>query len=175
MTLREMLKKVRDKVMNWFEVATLLAGGAVTYRAARVVEANVNPDRQADVMARTIWGEARNQGAVGMQAVANVIMNRVKKGGWYGETPAEVCKKPYQFSCWLTSDPNYTKLQNVTTDDRQFAQALQIAQMAINGQLGDNTGGATEYHTKSITPNWDWNKLQKTASIGDHIFYKTVA
>lgn len=161
--------------MNWLEFAELIAGGAAAYRAGVVTEAKLNEDRQIDVMARTLWGEARNQGTAGMQAVANVIMNRVAKGGWYGATPAEVCKKKYQFSCWLDSDPNKEKLLKVDESDRQFAQCLDIARKAINGEIGDNTGGATEYHTKAIKPNWNWSKLQKTASIGDHIFYKTIA
>lgn len=161
--------------MNWIEFFGLIGGAAATYRAGVVAEAAVNEDRQVDIMARTIWGEARNQGLAGQQAVANVIMNRVKKGGWYGATPAEVCKKKYQFSCWLENDPNYKKLINVDSSDRQFVQCLDVAQKAINGEIGDNTGGATEYHTKDIKPNWNYNKLQKTASIGDHIFYKTIA
>ena len=161
--------------MNLFEYLGLIAGAAATYRAGVVADAAINQDHQVDVMARTIWGEARNQGTAGMQAVANVIMNRVQKGGWYGATPAEVCTKKYQFSCWLPSDPNYDKLKNVTEADRTFAQCVDIAKKAINGEIGDNTGGATEYHTKSIKPNWNYNKLQKTASIGDHIFYKTIA
>ena len=32
--------------------------------------------QQVDIVARTIWGEARGEGATGMQAVANVIINR---------------------------------------------------------------------------------------------------
>lgn len=161
-------------MVAWLDLLLTAGAAAATYRGAKVVEANVNQERQADVMARTIWGEARNQGLAGMQAVANVIMNRVKRGGWYGVTPAEVCKKKYQFSCWLPSDPNYSKLQTVDTNDRQFAQALDVAKKALNGQIGDNTGGATEYHTTSIKPDWNWGKLSKTAVIGDHIFYRTV-
>ena len=169
------LKQARVKMNALFEALWTALGLFGTYRAAKVVESQVNQDRQADIMARTIWGEARNQGIAGMQAVASVIMNRVKRGGWYGATPAEVCQKPYQFSCWLKSDPNYEKLQNVTTADRQFAQAYDIAVKAINGTLADNTGGATEYHTKSIKPNWNYDKLVKTAAIGDHIFYRSIA
>ena len=71
--------------------------------------------------------------------------------------------------------PNKKKMLEVDESDRQFAQCLDIARKAINGEIGDNTGGATEYHTKAIKPNWNWSKLQKTASIGDHIFYKTIA
>ena len=161
--------------MTWLEFLGWGAGLAATYRAGVVAEAAINEDRQVDTMARTIWGEARNQGTAGMQAVANVIMNRVARGGWYGATPAEVCKKKYQFSCWLPSDPNYQKLLNVDESDANFRQAKNIATLAINDNIGDITGGATEYHTKAIKPNWDYSKLQKTASIGDHIFYKSIA
>lgn len=149
------------------------AGALGLYRVYKATDAAVDKDNQIDVMARTLWGEARGEGYSGMQAVANVIMNRVKRGGWYGLTPSEVCKKPYQFSCWLKSDPNYQKLTTVTTSDRLFKQAVDIATAAVNGTLPDITGGATEYHTKAVTPKWDYSKLTKTASIGQHIFYKS--
>lgn len=153
----------------------ILAGAAVLagYRGVKMADAAIDKDHQIDVLARTLWGEARGEGYSGMQAVANVVMNRVKRGGWYGLTPAEVCKKPYQFSCWIKSDPNYLKLINVTTSDRLFKQAKDIATLAVNGQLADITGGATEYHTKAVKPKWNYEKLQKTASIGQHIFYKS--
>lgn len=153
----------------------ILAGAAVLagYRGVKMADAALDKENQIDVVARTLWGEARGEGYTGMQAVANVIMNRVERGGWYGLTPSEVCKKPYQFSCWLKSDPNYNKLTAVTTSDRLFKQAQDIATLAVNGQLADITGGATEYHTKAITPNWNYDKLTKTASIGQHIFYKS--
>ena len=59
-----------------------------------------------EVLARTLWGEARNQGPYGMQAVGEVIANRVADQRW-PSTFAGVCQQPKQFSCWLTSDPNY--------------------------------------------------------------------
>lgn len=143
----------------------------VAWRGYKKVDSIINQDNQADVVARTIWGEARNQGQAGMQAVGAVIQNRVKKGGWWGTTPEEVCKKKYQFSCWLDSDPNKDKLLAVTETDAQFKQAMNIAKQVVAGTLPDNTGGATHYHTKSISPAWA-AKMIKTATIGDHIFYK---
>lgn len=153
----------------------ILAGAALVagYRGVKMADAAIDKEQQIDTVARTIWGEARGEGYAGMQAVANVIMNRVASGGWYGLTPAEVCKKPKQFSCWLKSDPNYNKLISVTTADRLFKQAVEIATKAVNGDLPDITGGATEYHTKSIRPNWNYDRLIKTASIGQHVFYKS--
>ena len=38
-------------------------------------------ENQQLYLAKTLWGEARGEGKKGMQAVANVVMNRVQKGG----------------------------------------------------------------------------------------------
>lgn len=67
--------------MRLSEVLILTIGGLILYRSGRKIESEINPDGQVDVVARTIWGEARGEGANGMQAVANVIMNRTARGG----------------------------------------------------------------------------------------------
>lgn len=126
-------------------------------------------ENQVDYMARTIYGEARGEGMQGMQAVGNVIMNRVKQGGWYGASVKDVVLKPYQFSCWNEGDPNRQKILNAT--DAQLATARSIAEKIIDGILGDITGGATHYHAKSINPYWAAS-MTKTVTIGNHIFYK---
>lgn len=127
-------------------------------------------DAAVDVVARTLWGEARGEGAEGMQAVANVIANRVARPGWWGRDWRGVCLAPYQFSCWLPSDPNLIKLSMVTADDPAFAAALQIAASAVNGTLADITGGATNYHAVGIHPAWA-DEMTVTAQIGRHVFY----
>lgn len=158
--------------MNKKKMTALILLMAVSWWGWRMIKKAllVNPNAEIDTLARTLWGEARGEGTRGMQAVANVITNRVKKGGWYGATYQEVCLKPYQFSCWLDTDPNYQKLLNVTTKDSQFAQAVQIAQKAYNGELPDITGGATNYHAKSVSPYWA-KSMSKTTTIGNHVFY----
>lgn len=124
-----------------------------------------------EVLARTIWGEARGEKKEGMAAVASVILNRTRKGGWFGETITQVCKKPWQFSCWNQDDPNCQKMLEITDMDPQYAQALVIAQKAVDGELPDSTGGATHYHEYKILPKWA-KDLKKTTQIGNHIFYK---
>ena len=47
------------------------------------------PDADVDIMARTLWGEARNQGKEGMEAVACVIMNRFNENIWYSKYKGE--------------------------------------------------------------------------------------
>jgi N-acetylmuramoyl-L-alanine amidase len=135
-------------------------------------------DMCIDVLARTLWGEARNQGTHGMQAVANVVMNRTahaqEKGRfWWGNNVIQVCQKPYQFSCWNRNDPNFSKVQSVDESDLYFASAVRIARRAVIGVLDDITNGATHYHTKNIAPYWAKGRAP-CAEIGSHVFYHMV-
>lgn len=131
---------------------------------------------EIDVLARTLWGEARGEGTAGMNAVAAVILNRVKiaqdKGKyWWGSSIIQVCQKPYQFSCWNRSDPNFQKLQQVDESNLYFATALRLARRAVVGALEDPTKGATHYHAAGISPYWAKNE-KPTEVIGSHIFYR---
>jgi spore germination cell wall hydrolase CwlJ-like protein len=134
--------------------------------------------RDLDVLARTLWGEARGQGYAGMQAVANVIMNRVKSKSW-PNSAADVCQQRYQFSAWNPSDANLHKMLNVDSSDQNFRAAMEIAEKALIGTLPDITGGADHYLNVAETmrirrgslPGWaDLNR--KTADIGAHTFLR---
>lgn len=127
-------------------------------------------ERDKDILARTMWGEARNQGERGMQAVANVVMNRTRSSRW-PNTPADVCLQTWQFSAWNTGDPNRAKMQTVTVNDSRFRSALAIAEQALRGQLADITGGADHYHTNGVAPYWS-KGVSPVAVIGDHKFFK---
>ena len=133
-------------------------------------------EMQVDTLARTIWGEARGEGSIGMQAVAAVIMNRLavaqEKGKiWWGNSIIDICQKPYQFSCWNKDDLNYRKLLNVDRRDRVFAVAMNIARKMLAGALADPTDRATHYHVHGIYPFWIHGQ-KPTAVIGSHIFYR---
>ena len=140
--------------------------------------------RAIEVMAKTLWCEARGEGKPGMEAVAAVIMNRVAvaeaAGGhyWWGHDVASVCQRPWQFSCWNERDPNRHLIEGVNPRDQAYANALTIARHAIFGLLADPTArdggkGATHYHARGITPNWAIGQ-RPTATIGRHIFFRLV-
>ncbi len=131
---------------------------------------------EIDVLARTLWGEARGEGVTGMKAVACVVLNRLEvaeaKGRyWWGNTIIQICQKPYQFSCWNRSDPNFRKLSEVDERDPVFVSALRIARRAVEGLLEDITFGATHYHAKGTEPYWARAEYM-TVRIGQHVFYK---
>lgn len=127
-----------------------------------------------EILARTLWGEGRGEGRTGMHAIANVIMNRVAGRKWWGLTVREVCLKPYQFSCWLPSDPNFAKLKSVGPLDKAFATALDIAGMAANGDLPDITHEATHYKVVGTPASWAKNQ-KPIVTIGHHEFYKLMS
>lgn len=133
-------------------------------------------EQELDILARTLWGESRGEGFGGMIAVAHVILNRVKKPGWWGRSIIGVCQKPWQFSCWNTLDPNSAYLRSAKQiPPAEYAKALAAAKAATDGTEPDPTGGATHYYAKSMRTAPTWVKgSQATVTIGNHRFFKEV-
>lgn len=127
-----------------------------------------------DVLARTLYGEARGEDVKGMQAVAWVVVNRVRKGPpRFQGTVGGVVKAPHQFSCWNQSDPNAKLCASISEKDPLFALALYAAAGVLSGEVRDPTGGADHYHADWMRPFPGWTRsMTKTAVIGNHIFYK---
>lgn len=126
-----------------------------------------------DVLARTLYGEARGESMAGKIAVAWTVLNRVAAKSWYGKTITSVCRKPWQYSAWNSNDPNLPKLLAVTLDDTAFQHCMYAALAAGLGQVPDPTSGSRHYHTLSVFPKWAEGKTP-VCSIGVHKFYNDV-
>jgi spore germination cell wall hydrolase CwlJ-like protein len=130
-----------------------------------------------DVVAHTVYGEARNQGQAGQAAVAWVIKNRAARGlSYMGTTEREVCLKPYQFSCWDQEDVNRKILLSLNTNDETYRSIYQIVEKVLSGKRPDNTHGSTHYHATTATysqRSWADGKTP-VVRIGDHHFYNTI-
>ena len=140
--------------------------------------ADADLDTTVDVLARTLWGEARGEPIAGIEAVAAVVANRARiaaeRGGWWwGATIRDVCLKPWQFSCWNSGDPNRPRLLAVGRGDPVFETCVRIARRAALGLLADPTGGATHYHAVGVGPYWAAGR-SPSAVIGRHLFYNDV-
>ncbi|WP_415771072.1 cell wall hydrolase [Pseudomonas sp. LB3P38] len=135
--------------------------------------------KDRDVLARTLWGEARGEGLRGQIAIAWTIRNRVNDGrakSWWGEGYAGVCQAPYQFSCWNKNDPNFTYIcGNKLIPASEFARAHAAADQVIAGSAPDPTGGATHYYATTMpkAPLWA-AKAKQTLKLGHHVFFKDV-
>jgi N-acetylmuramoyl-L-alanine amidase len=134
----------------------------------------IDPD-DVDVMARTIMGEARGESDQGKIAVGWVIVNRVKARKWYSGSIFEVCRKPYQFSCWNVGDPNLSIITRAKAGDSIFDSCVDVAQKVLSQSVGDPAGKATHYYANYISqPAWAKPPAVFTTQIGVHLFYKNV-
>lgn len=136
-----------------------------------------------DVLALTIWGEARSEPVEGQIAVANVIRNRKESGKW-GATYAAVCRARKQFSCWNPgNDANHQALMAYVGQieagepfkDVWLRQAQWIAAAVIAGALLDNTKGATHYHALALDPLPAWAVGHTGKRIGNQLYYQGIA
>ena len=128
----------------------------------------------ADVLAKTLWGEARGEGLAGMQAVAAVIVNRVKSRR-YPNTVKGVCLQPWQFSMWNPDDHNGEAAMKMRRGDSTvYDRCLDVAADAIAGRVADPTGGALHYAVTGLNPYWA-KDATVSAQIGRHTFYTGVA
>jgi hypothetical protein len=131
-----------------------------------------------DVLARTLWGEARNQGEEGMIGVAAVIANRThaQRAAW-GLTVEDVCKAPLQFSCWnepktASDQQNRASMDSVGPENSLFALCLDVGRRTLSGDIVDPTHGANHYCNLAVAqPQWALNQVP-TTTIRNHSFYK---
>lgn len=133
-------------------------------------------EHELDVLARTLWGEARGEGSAGMVAVGWTIRNRAAHPGWWGKDIVGVCQAPYQFSCWNKNDPNYPYLSGAKQIPAgEYLRAREAALSVLSGSQSDPTGGATHYYatTMSKPPAWA-AKAKRTVVIGHHAFFRDV-
>jgi len=159
----------------------------VPVSAAYVVPTSVL-DQLTDVqvVALTIWAEARSQPLTGMFAVALVIRNRLRRHlpKRWGTTYRAICLKPEQFSCWNDPGKNgkrlaakiHEVLSPTTHSDPVFSCCLSVATEVMENVIPDFTGGADHYLTLELygsdrCPSWA-KKMTAVLSVADHLFLK---
>jgi len=132
-----------------------------------------------EIVARTIYGEARGEyhnvtgGLAPLIAVANVIMNRFKYRGIYGQNLKEVCTKPFQFSCWNNRDPNRMSLLRSTINDPLFTLCHEVARKVTREEWPDLTKGSDHYYATSLPEEPYWAHGHKpNLRLGHHVFYQ---
>jgi spore germination cell wall hydrolase CwlJ-like protein len=120
-------------------------------------------------LARSIYWEANRKDFAEMEAVANVVMNRLGHKG-FPNTICAVVKQGHeqgacQFSWWCDGRSDDAR------EDEPYSHAKEIARKALNRQLKDPTDGALYFHNRKVTPNWSKEYI-RTVEVGEHLFYK---
>lgn len=135
------------------------------------------------LLALTIYGEARGESLAGRIAVGSVILERVNHRAWDGRTIQEVCLKPWQFSCYNEMDPNFGKLAKIAEQwdqamalDPALNDCYTIASGLLDGSIPRTpeiaASNCCQYATAAGAKSVKWDdKMTVVARIGNHIFY----
>ena len=130
----------------------------------------VDRARALQCLTAAIYYEAATEPDAGQQAVAQVILNRVRHPAF----PATVCGVVYQGSERTTGcqfsfacDGSMARVPSRA----YWIRAMRVAAAALNGQVFAPVGLATHYHTYAVTPSWN-KSLVMTAAIGAHFFHR---
>lgn len=129
----------------------------------------------ADLLARTIYGEAANQPYEGQLAVAHSILNRLKSGKYGGDTMQDVLWKPYQYEPWMTRRDELLSLDPESDEYKKYAE-IAVKAMQDNSEGNDPTGGATHFLNPEIVRRRrggslpSWFDQERAMQVGDHWF-----
>lgn len=132
-------------------------------------------EREQWWLTATVWMEARGEPFMGQQAVAHVILNRLKTIRW-GHALGAVVLAPLQFSCWNSDSPTRRALAYVNeTLDGSWLQVCEAVWAATRPTAIDPTGGARHYYNPAVAhPHWDQGQTLPRVTIGRHVFVRDV-
>jgi spore germination cell wall hydrolase CwlJ-like protein len=170
-------------MLNAAAMAAIAAGSAVSAQTADGAEwpssarflppplAAEGPLAAVQCLALAIHYEAGFEPEAGQEAVAQVILNRVRSKAY----PDTVCGVVWQGShrrtgCQFTftCDGSLRRPRNSAA----MAAAQQVAVRVLAGQSADHVRGATHYHANYVSPYWA-PSLTRVRQIATHIFYRT--
>lgn len=127
---------------------------------------NRGDESQVRCLAENIYFEARGSSRDDQIGVAQVTINRVL-GGWAGDVCAVVWqrnRRGCQFS-W-TCDGIADRIR----EERAFERAQELAVAVFDGEIADNTNGATHYYNPAkARPRWR-HAAYNVQPIGAHLY-----
>jgi Cell Wall Hydrolase len=128
-----------------------------------------NSSRALQCLTQAVYYEAGFEALAGKQAVAQVILNRMRHPAY----PKSVCGVVYQGSkrpgCQFSFACDGSLLR--APNQKAWAIAHAVALQALSGTVALPVGTATHYHANYVSPYWA-PKLTKITQIGAHIFYR---
>jgi len=129
----------------------------------------IDRGRALECLAAAIWYEAGSESDAGQQAVAQVVLNRVRHPAF----PHTVCGVVYQGSertgCQFSFACNGAMTRVPSRNG--WVRAASVAAMALGGRVYAPVGLATHYHTYAVTPAWN-RALVMTGVVGAHFFHR---
>ncbi|KAA6183403.1 cell wall hydrolase [Thiohalocapsa marina] len=150
------------------ERGTTLATATTTTESSPAQAPAADPELLC--LALNIYHEARSEPESGQMAVARVTLNRVASDAF----PGSICgvvkqggqqRNRCQFSWWCDGKSDHP------TEQEAWHRSLRIGRRALAEKDPDPTRGALYYHAHYVKPSWS-RAFQRTAQIGQHLFYR---
>jgi cell wall hydrolase len=145
----------------------ILALGVVLWLAGSAT-ASENDDQERRTVAAVLVAEAGGEGQIGMEAVAEVILQRSRADR---ESLFCVVTRPRQFSCL-----NGTTIERLVEKSSRHAR-FPLALAIVDRMIGDpdafprRTNGADHFSRKDEAPYWARGRTP-VAVVGNHAFYR---
>ncbi len=130
-----------------------------------------SPEMAAECLALAIVYEAGLEPRAGQEAVAQVILNRVRHSAypdtacgvvWQGSHRRTGCQ--FTFTC----DGSLRRARSAGA----MAAARAVAAQVLAGESADHVHGATHYHANYVAPYWA-PSLTRVRQIATHVFYRS--
>jgi hypothetical protein len=137
---------------------------------------NFRDDSDEILLARLIFGEARNQPQEARIWIAGSVINRVREDAW---PDTEVILQSEQYDPFKKEDPNYPRIIDPLKDAdsltiRAWQQCYEIAKDIISGEI-ENPTIATHFHGAAVSKDWFLKNVVPKGrflrKIGDCYFY----
>jgi hypothetical protein len=152
------------------EAIPFSSGANPAAKAFKLAVGSDDQTRAIDCLTAAAYYEAATEGADGMRAVVQVVINRLRHPAF----PKTVCGVVFQGS------ERSTGCQFTFTCDGAIGrtpipslwrQARDVAAAALKGKVYKPVGHSTHYHTNWVVPYWS-SSLDKVAQVGTHLFFR---
>jgi len=168
--LEQVNLELREKQNYLFELmagATIPTNGESAIRVERTNRTVSHEDLDVFCLAKNVYHEAGVEDELGMFAVAQVTINRVRNAN-YPDSICEVVMQPSQFSWTHNKDRRWSHPSGV-----KWETAKRIARQVIKeGYRIPALQSAMFYHADYAKPDWR-DPRAVVAQIGTHIFYSS--
>ena len=142
---------------------------------------NFRTDSERVLLARMLYGEARNCSNTEKVAIAYTAVNRAHdKKAWNGKTVKGAILKPWQYSCFNHNDPNRKQLKNPEAySPKAFYTCLKIAKGVLSEKFRDPAKATHYYNPAAVKnkPNWAYTtkkigRIRTEAGKSKHVYYR---
>jgi spore germination cell wall hydrolase CwlJ-like protein len=126
--------------------------------------------RDLECLTQAVYYEARGESVAGQEAVAQVVLNRVRHPAF----PKTVCAVVFQGAS-IGHGCQFSFACDGSMHDRRepaaWRRAESVASRALGGAVMAQVGRSTHFHAVGYGSQWDGDMI-RVAQVGEHIFFR---